>query len=300
MRMKAIFTALALMLAISNASATDPLASRVAPPPQIAIEQFAQAGMRDVRPHDLTPTERSRVEAALASLPSAHRTVLEKRLSRLSFVDGMPGQGTGLTSPSADTGQFDITLRASLINESLSTFLTNKERRLFEADGSGRSIAIEASGTDALTYVLLHEATHVLDSSLAITADLDSPFVGSIWVARRELIPALAGSAAATTTFRGGRKIPISEADTIYDALAKTPFVSLYATASASEDLAELIAWNEVLQRFHGTLVISINDSDGKPVKRYELLSFPAVKARMARVDELLKRTVSDCALPRS
>lgn len=294
MRSKRMVTAAGIVLALAstlnNAAAAEPLASRVAAPAQSAIEMFEGAGMRDVRPHVLTAAERTRVEAALAALPPWLRTILDKRLRHLSFVDGIPGEGTGLTAKVADTGQYDITLRASLIDESLGTFLTTKERRLFEADGSGRSITVEATGTDALTYVLLHEATHVADGSLGITANMESPFVMGIWEGRRELMPLLAGSAAATTTFRGGRPVPLGKAETIYDALAQTPFVSLYATAAAPEDLAELVAWNEVLRRRHGTLVITIADAGGKVAKRYEPLGFPAVKARMARVDELLKQ----------
>lgn len=283
-----IFTALALMLDLSYACAADPLARRVAPPPPLAIERFAEAGMREVRPHVLTQSERHRVETALARLPLSYRAVLEQRLHRLSFVDGMSGQGSGLTSPAGCSGQFDITLRASLIDESLGAFLTAKERRLFAADDSGRLVTIEATGSDALTYVLLHEATHLVDISLGITANLENPVLHGIWMNRKELAPTLAGSAAANTTFRGGPKVAFGDAVTLYDALAQTPFVSLYATASAQEDLAELAAWNALQQRFQGTLAIHITDADGKLLKRFEPLHSPAVRARMTGLDALL------------
>lgn len=297
MRSKRIVTAAGIVLALAatlnHAAAAEVLASRVTAPAQGAIERFAGAGMRDVRPHVLTAAERSKVEAALAALPAAHRAVLEKRLRNLSFVDGIPGADIGMIADVGETGQFDFTLRASLIDESLGAYLTTRERRLFEADGSGRSIVVEATGMDALTYVLLHETTHVLDVGMGITASMESPFVTGIWEGRNALTPALAGSAAATTLFRGGRPVPLGKAETIYDALAQTPFVSLYATAAATEDLAELLAWNEILQRRRGTLVITIVDGGGKVVKRYEPLGFPAVKARMARVDELLKQATT-------
>ncbi len=293
MRGKRIITAIGIVLALGNMAAAEPLASRVTAPAPGAIERFAGAGMRDVRPHVLTTAERAKVEAALAALPAAHRAVLEKRLRNLSFVDGIPGADIGMITDVGETGQFDFTLRASLIDESLGAYLTARERRLFEADGTGRSIVVEATGIDALTYVLLHETTHVVDVGMGITASMESPFVTGIWEGRTALTPALAGSTAATTTFRGGRPIPVGKAETIYDALAQTPFVSLYATAAAAEDLAELIAWNEVLQRRRGTLVITVVDAGGKVVKRYEPLNFPAVKARMARVDELLKQATT-------
>lgn len=282
--------ALCLMLALGSVAAAQPLADRVAPPEQSAIALFEGAGMRAVRPHVLTAAERARVQAALAALPPLHRSVLAQRLRHLSFVDGIPGAGTGLTAPVEGTGQFDITLRASLIDESLARFLTTKEQRVFAPDHTGLSVVVEASGADALTYVLLHEATHVVDGSLKITENLASPFVADIWTARRELAPALSGSMAATTIFRGGERIPVNRAAALYSALAQTPFVSLYATTTAQEDLAELVAWHALLQRWHATLAVVIVDAQGKPLMRFAPLAYPAVKARMARVEAMLAR----------
>lgn len=289
---RTIGAALALILDLGHACAADPLARRLAAPPPRAIERFAEAGMRDVRPHVLTPSERQRVETALASLPVFYRAVLERRLHRLSFVDGMAGQGSGLTSPAGPGGQFDLTLRASLIDESLSAFLTAKERRLFAADDSGHMVTIEASGADALTYVLLHEATHVADASLGITANLDSPLLGGIWINRKQLAPQLASSVAANTPFRAGPQSAVGDAVALYEALAQTPFVSLYATASAQEDLAELAAWNALQQRFQGTLAIHVTDADGKLLKRFEPLNFPAVRARMRGLEACLMELI--------
>ena len=123
----------------------------------------------------LTPAERRRIEEVLAGLPALHRGVLEKKLRRLSFVDGIPGQGTGLTSRVEGSDQFDITLRASLFGESLSDYLTNKEGRLFAADGSGRTVRVEASGADALTYVLLGASKE--SAQLLFSSKKDSPFM---------------------------------------------------------------------------------------------------------------------------
>ena len=67
----------------------------------------------------------------------------------------------GLPLPVANTGLYDITLRASILNEPLSTFLTTKERRIFTDDGSGITVTVEGTGADALTYVLLHESTRM-------------------------------------------------------------------------------------------------------------------------------------------
>ena len=272
----------------SETAGVEALMARVGPPSQEAVEEFKKAGMEDVRPHTLTASERAKVEAALASLPSLNRQVLEKKLHYLAFVDGIPGEGTGLTSPAGKTGLYDITLRASIVDEPLSTFLTIKERRVFTDDGSGDAITIKATGTNALTYVLLHESTHVVDKSCGITTAPHSPFTAGIWVSQKEMVPALASSLAATTYFRGGHPIAVGKAASVYDALAQTPFVSLYATATDQEDFAELVAWREIQKQHHGKLVIEVDDARGKTLGRWKPLTFPEVQKRFADVDELL------------
>jgi hypothetical protein len=272
----------------SEAAGVEALMTRVGPPSQVAVDEFKNAGMEEVRPHVLTAPERAKVEVALASLPALNRYVLGKRLHSLAFVDGIPGEGTGLTSPDAKTGLYDITLRTSILDEQLTAFLTTKERRVFADDGSGITVTVKGTGTDALTYVLLHESTHVVDKSCGITADLHSPFVAGIWTSQKEMAPGLASSVAATTYFRGGHPIGVGRAATVYDALAKTPFVSLYATATDQEDLAELVAWREILKQHHGGLVVAVNGARGKTLRRWKPLTFPEVKRRFADVDRLL------------
>jgi hypothetical protein len=272
----------------SEAAGIEVLMGRVGPPSQLAIKEFKNAGMEDVKPHILTALERAKVEAALTSLPALSKQVLEKKLHQLAFVDGIPGTGTGLTSPDAKTGLYDITLRASILDEPLSTFLTTKERRVFVDDGSGLTVTVKGTGTDALTYVLLHESTHVMDKSCGITAEPRSGFVAGIWTGQKKMVPQLASSAAATTVFRGVGPLGVGQAAIVYDALAQTPFVSLYATASSMEDFAELVAWHEVLKQHHGDLIIEVNDARGKTLRLWEPLTFPGVEKRFADVDKLL------------
>lgn len=264
------------------------LMAHLGPPSRQAVDTFKRSGMMNVRPHILSASELIKVNTALASLPVLNRRVLERKLRHLAFVDGIPGEGTGLTSRVAGTGLYDITLRASILEESLSSFLTNKERRVFTDEGDGFKVEIQGTGTDALTYVLLHESTHVVDMSCGITAKPGSRFVAGIWSGEKALVPSLASSPAAMSVFRGGRPIDVDQAARVYNALAETPFVSLYATASASEDFAELIAWHEIKERHRGNLVIVAADSHGKMVTRWNPMTFPALKSRFADVDEFL------------
>jgi hypothetical protein len=266
---------------------TKALIGRVGEPAQEDVEAFKKAGMQDVKPHTLTPEERIAVEGALAALPALNKQVLAQKLHKLAFVDGIPGEGTGLTSPNTKTGLSDITLRASVIDESLTTFLTNKERRVYTPDGSEMTITVTGTGTNALTYVLLHESTHVLDVSCGITTDPGSRFVQGVWTAYSALTPSLA-AISPTTYFRGADHLPVAKAAGVYNALAETPFVSLYATASRQEDLAELVAWHEIYTKDRGDLTIELKDADGKTVNQWHPLSFPRVRDRFTDVEKLL------------
>ena len=213
------------------------LMARVGAPSPMAVDEFKKAGMEEVRLHVLTAAERAKVQSVLASLPELNRRALEKRLHSLAFVDGIPGEGTGLTSPVGKTGLYDITLRASILDEPLSTFLTIKEQRIFREDGSGTALTVTGTGTDAVTYVLLHESTHVTDFVCGITKHPQRGFGAGVWASQKAMVPRLANSIAAKTYFRGGPKVPFGQATTLYDALAQTPFVSIYSTAEPQEIL---------------------------------------------------------------
>jgi hypothetical protein len=267
--------------------ADGPLIDRLGQPPEQVMTAFKDAGMKDVRPHVLTDAERTKVQASLDSLPPLNKDALTKHLHQLAFVDGIPGEGTGLTSPAASKGQFDITLRASIIDESLSAFLTTKERRVFTDDGSGNTVTIRGTGTNALTYVLLHESTHVLDRACGITADFPNSFDSTIWKSARELTSTLKSELASQTYFRGSARLPIERATDLYNSLSKTPFVSLYATASANEDFAELVAWRELQQQHRATLTITVKSPTGGDVREWQPFTFPEVQKRFVQVDNL-------------
>lgn len=267
-----------------------PLRSRIGPPEALVVEAYRRAGASDIKAHELTDAEWAIVDTALAKLPPLHRRILQGHLRRLSFVDLKPGAGSALTSRADPDGKgdvFDITLRASLLNESLTDFLNTKEGNLFQDDGSGLRVRFDAGRTDALSYILLHEATHVVDQALGLTADSAGPFRARTWVAPRQLAEPYASSLAAKTWFRGAPRIPVGQAPAYYRALARTPFVSFYATAAASEDLAELTAWRQLAS--HGQkLLVQVLDGRGHPVSRYEPLKSAAVQRRFALVKRLL------------
>ncbi len=164
------------------------LRARIAPPHDETVATYRQSGAVNASAHSLTEREWALVERAIAELPPLHRDVLEKRLARLSFIDAPSSAGTGLTRSydGPDGGPlFDITFRADVLDKSLSEFLTAKESMLFTEDGSGYRVRFSAGDASALPYLLLHEATHVVDRTFGISSEV-RPF-SALWVDYRDL-----------------------------------------------------------------------------------------------------------------
>lgn len=285
-------TVCAAALAVAQ-GAPDALRSRVAPPDEVVLQAYRASGVPNPTLHALTDDEWGQVDAAISALPELHRRVLQQHLRRLSFVDVPPGGGNALTrlvDPGAANKQFDITFRAGLLHETLTEFLNGKERGLFEPDRSGQSVTIEAGDSSAMAYILLHEATHVVDATLEISTTPKSRFQAGIWLDRTRLAPPYDRSMIQSTAFRRGPTTPLAKAQALYRALSRTPFVSLYATASTGEDLAELVAWEQLATQRHQSLAILVKDARGKIVYRYEPLKSSLVQSRFPAVEELLAR----------
>jgi hypothetical protein len=276
-------------------SAASPLRARVGAPPADILDAYRRSGAKEVGPHSLTDAEWKTVDAAIAALPRAHREVLQGHLRRISFVDASPGAGNALTSPAEPAcgeGLFDLTLRAGLLGETLTTFLSGKEAGLFTDDGSGTTVRIEAGAMPAAPYVLLHESTHIVDGVLGLSRRTDAVFRRNVWDAerRKALAPHLATNPIDGIAWRGGAKRAIGDAASLYRGLRRTPFVSLYASVAPSEDLAELVAWQQLSARWHVPLRIVVRRADGSTAFAYKPLQAPAVRARLAGVATLLAK----------
>jgi len=273
--------------------ATRPLKARVGPPSEHVLATYRGAGAIDVAPHTLTDGERADVEAALERLPALHRRSLEAHLRRLSFVETDAGLGSALTSlvETCDGSiQFDITLRSSLLHDGLSAFLTRKEQGLFVPDQSGYSVHLDAGDAPALLYILLHEATHVVDRSGAIaldTADLRK----YVWSEDgRALAPPIDESIVSRIRWRGAPPMAIGETPRLYEELTASPFVSLYGATAASEDIAELFAWQYMAAHEHVELKIEVRDQAGALISSFRPLETAAVRQRLTRVAQILAR----------
>lgn len=252
-----VYTFICLFLTAMNINAQqvkDPnistLAERTRPAPESVFKKFRDAGMDPVE-HKLTDLEREKLNNAFAILPPLHQKILKKHLHSISFMDNMPN--IALTSPvetSDSLKMYNITFRAEILNQTISEWTTWKENTCYEkSTDSQYQVTIEAGNLDAIIYVLLHEATHVLDGVLNLTPHLNKKdvwegskaFTQNVWDKYNEPSENVIKPLLETVLFRSGKPIEVSYAPEVYKAIQKTPFVSLYSTASWFEDLAEAL-----------------------------------------------------------
>lgn len=276
---------------------TATMRERIGPASPDAVDAFRSVGVNEISSKVLSDEEWGLVQRALSRLPKLHRCVLTNHLRRLSFLDLPPGLGSALVSRNEEENaepSFDITLRASLLDQTLTEFLNEKEAHLFEGDGSGVQVRLDAGSTDALSYVLLHEATHILDEVLNISVS-EGGFRSEAWLSEHDLAEPFVSSLAANTFFRRGPKIPQRTASNYYKALKKTPFVSFYSTASAFEDLAELVAWQQLAFQVDQSLTVTVQDKNGATQFEYAPLKQPLIQKRFRQLHEFLNDHKAAC-----
>ena len=267
------------------------LNDRVGLTPDDIILNFQEMGMYPVN-HILTSSEQEVIEQAFDALPPLHQKILKDHLYSISFLDNMPN--TALTSPvgeSEENKMFTITFRSEILHQTISEWATWKENSLYIPD-SDYQVVVDAGDLNALVYILLHEATHVLDdvlgiSTQAIEADtlvIPSEFSRETWVSINKPKEEFRKSILETTRFRGGGPIAMSLAAEVYQSLQETAFVSLYGMASWHEDLAELATihhlTNMLGQPYH---ILVINN--GKEIFRFEPMESHEVQQRVHHLD---------------
>ncbi|MGS2741781.1 hypothetical protein [Sinomicrobium sp. M5D2P17] len=240
--------------------------------------------------HVLTDSEIEKVEKSFSVLPPSYYKLLKAHLHSISFMDNMPN--TALTSPveTADaTKKFNITFRAEILHESISEWATWKENTCYIRSGDNEyQVSIDAGGLDAIVYVLLHEATHVMDAVMEITPHTgdketvggSTPFTQGIWQKMNGPAEEYIDPLLETTQFRSGKAIPVSQASEVYKALRETPFVSLYSMASWFEDLAELMTVYHLTAKLNQPFQVLVKKK-GKEVFRFGPMENELVKQRL-------------------
>ncbi|HLK59889.1 MAG TPA: hypothetical protein VKU00_25230 [Chthonomonadaceae bacterium] len=271
------------------------LESRVRETPATVLKMFEQTGRAAPTPHTLTEEEQRKLSAAFAALPPLHRRILSEHLRSVSFLDSMPNTAlTSTVNPGEPYRVCDITIRAAILHQNVSEWLTEKERSCFSPDGSPLSVSIEAGKRDALIYVLLHEATHIVDFCQGMTTNQpsDNPpagavpgaFTRDVWSDRTLPAPPYRDPLREHVRFyAGGEALPIDQAEAVYQSLRRTPFVSLYGGSNCADDLAEYVAvyhWTRMLKQPFRIVI----RKEGKTVFTYEPMKSDLVRSRIGQM----------------
>lgn len=273
-----------------------PLINRVQIAPESVYTMFREADMNPIN-HPLSKREKEKIIKAIAMLPPLHQQILREHLQSISFMDSMPNNA--LTSLIGDESKklFNITFRAGILNETVSEWVTKKEYTSFNlADDSSWRIMVEAGNLDAIQYVFLHEATHVVDAVLHLTphsndsgvATSTSIFTNDIWQNQRQPLSIFTDSLLNKARLRN-RSVPIASAAAVYEALSKAPFTSLYSMAAWSEDIAELLSIYHLTKKLNQPFRILIVKGDSE-VTRYEPMLNELVKKRLKHLEIFYRR----------
>ena len=270
------------------------LESRIGETPAAVLKVLKDAGAKPTA-HVLTAVERQKVSRAFAALPPLSHRILRERLRSFSFLDGMPNTAlTSTVNPGEPYKLFDLTIRAGILNEDVSEFLTHKERTCFETANSSLNVSIQGGTLDAIVYVLLHEATHVVDGSLQITTErgvgdrLDessvTSFTKDVWTGRTTLAPQYRNTLLESIIFRAdGKVLSVDQAEALYKALSRTPFVSLYGSNNWHDDLAEVVAWYQLTEKLKQPYRIEIRKK-GQVIFVYEPMRSRLVRSRLDQI----------------
>ena len=277
-----------------------PLTARIIETSNEILQKFRDAGMSPTV-HQISKADSLKVVSAFKSLPPLHQQILKDHLVGISFLDNMPNTAlTATVNPEDRFPVFTITFRAEILKQDVSQWLTEKESSYFTKNPNLR-IAIDAGKMDAIYYVLLHEATHVVDGALGIINDekqmsgIGSDFKGftnNIWKDRTHLFPNFMDTLSDQARFRnGGKLLPIEYAKDIYLSAAKKPFVSLYSTASWHEDLAEYLSVTHLTRKLKQPFRILIYEGD-KEIFSYEPMTSSMVNSRTDFMKYFYRRKV--------
>lgn len=274
-----------------------PIESRVGETSADVLEMFKEAGFATPKNHVKRLGE-APVSICNRRLPPLQKRILTQRLRNISFLDGMPN--TVLTSsinPDEAFRLFDVTVNAAILSQNASEWATKKERTCFDSSGSELSVSIDmGTKLDALVYVLIHEATHIVDACEHITPETTAKpvdgkakpdpeqygFTKGVWIELKKPVERF-GYAKRERLFIPATAIPIDEAIDLYSSFRSTPFVSLYGSTSWFDDLAEYAAVYHLTEVLKQPFRIVVRKGDAE-IFVYEPMKSELVRGR---IDEM-------------
>lgn len=283
--------------------AASPLADRVGPIPEALLAHL--------REYDHNPAytgyvpngkERRAIAKSIGQLPPSYQKQLAADLVGIYFIENFQGSGwcDWLVRPDGTFACY-MAINPMALAMNVSEMLTWKEYTAVKPRPDGAPVVIIDCGdsVSALTFILLHEATHGVDYSRRLTPYVDrdlftvsgfvpgpDALVTPYWAGYDILRPEFAWPYQGRISFYGLWNTPQFSAAEVHTALRKTPCVSLYATLNWAEDLAELVAFDTLVNRLGCPYRIVVNNQAGEfieePMRRPAVMErLPALRARL-------------------
>lgn len=286
------------MLSNYNFKPNSIISNRVQDAPQFLLKQFTQWFQKDITAYTPNESEMFIIKEAIETLPKLYKNILKKHLVGIYFVNNYSGSGlTDLILDKDKNKYCYMMFNPQVLKDGLSKSLTKKVNSCFIKNDSTIKIDINCGDKfNGFTYILLHEATHVVDAIKNITPYLvpwakdlkntptTTPFIDNIWESYFKPTSSNDYSFREDITFYGARKGPkinITDAKNLYEQLGNTSFASIYASDSWAEDLAELFTFYHLTHKIKTPFIISILENN-KVIFTYEPMRNNLVNSRFS------------------
>jgi hypothetical protein len=237
---------------------------RIAEAPAVLLEYLRQVdGNPGYASYSPTEAERALFAQYYALLPARFHDAMATKVLGVYFIQGFAGGGMSDFVFTADGSmKLILVLNPKTLSMSLPDWIGYRDNSTYADDGKDIKLVASCPGGAkyrGLIHTLTHEAAHIYDYSNAVTPYVEKhlsqgsstadakDFTRSVWKSYAQPIAAYAiPDREKLAPYGLGAALPLSTALPQYAALAKTPFYSLYGSASWAEDFAEAAAWTHL------------------------------------------------------
>jgi len=281
------------------------LADRVGDIPDFVLNFMREYDSRpDYEEYQLTAEDERSVMNALENLPPLTRQVLAERLLGIYFIEDFLGNGLCdfVFAPDGEMYVYMV-FNPRGLKTNISELLTEKENSCFTPVNGGFEITIDCGETySGWQYILLHESTHAVDYVKTITpyveeaiqplqreSEYSGKFIDEIWETYNRPVSKFDFNLRQQITFYGfgdGPKMMIPQSIEAYRQRELTPFVSLYASRTWPEDLAELVALYHLTEKMGQPYTITVTQLGHEKYSGQPMES-ELVRERFSLVEEI-------------
>ena len=216
--------------------------------------------------HNLSASENQLLKSYLEIMPPAYLDTMRQHLTGIYFVKDFVSSAYTEWFIKPDGKIYLIMVfNPELLKESLSEGLQRRAETVFKKGRIDFSIRFSKKGdtSRSLLFYLAHELTHAYDYIKGVSPYLDTehqaffkkplescPFAASAWKdIRKPLHPFENSDKISFYGFRKGPHLEASDAVPLFEALVVSDFVSLYASQSWGEDIAETFSYAYLSKR---------------------------------------------------